>query len=144
MGKEGACFINAGEAVVAHPHQESPGSDEGLTLWAASGYYPQSNISIIPFQFNTGAIYTSLIPGRPEEQTIGGLIYGKFSRDYARRARDPGNGDPDYELVLEAAYRIQLTPFFWMQPDLQFINKPYGTVRISDALVLGVETGITF
>ena len=45
-------------------YQERPGSDEGLTLWAASGYYPQSNISIVPFQVNFGAIYTGLCPAR--------------------------------------------------------------------------------
>jgi porin len=125
-------------------YQESPGSDEGLTLWAASGYYPQANISVVPFQANVGAIYTGLIPGRPNDQTIGGLIYGRFSREYARTVAASGNGNPKYELVAEAAYRIQLTKFAWIQPDIQFVNKPNGTGRIPDAVVIGAETGITF
>ena len=125
-------------------YQERPGSEEGLTLWAASGYYPQSNIAIVPFQVNVGTIYTGLIPGRPKDQTIGGLIYGKFSRDYARTVRTAGDGDPDYEFVAEFSYRIQLTKFAWTQPDIQWVNKPSGTGRIPDALILGVETGITF
>lgn len=125
-------------------YQERPGSTEGLTFWAASGYYPQSNISIVPFQVNGGAIYTGLIPGRPNDQTIGGLIYGRFSRDYARSVEAAGNGNPKYEFVAEAAYRIQLTRFAWIQPDIQWVNKPSGTGRIPDALVIGAETGITF
>lgn len=125
-------------------YQESPGSDEGLTLWAASGYYPQSNIAIVPFQVNVGAIYTGLLPSRPKDQMIGGLIYGRFSRDYARTVEAAGNGNPKYELVVEAAYRIQLTNFAWIQPDVQFVNKPSGTGRIPDAVVIGAETGITF
>ncbi|MGB8340837.1 MAG: carbohydrate porin [Chthoniobacterales bacterium] len=125
-------------------YQERPGSDEGLTLWAASGYYPQSNISIIPFQVNFGAIYTGLLPGRPHDQTIAGLIYGRFSRDYAQTVKDAGNGDPTYEMVLEGSYRVQFTKFFWVQPDLQWVNRPYGTGRIPNAVVVGAETGITF
>ena len=35
-------------------YQEKPGSDQGLTLWAASGLYPQPSISIVPFQINVG------------------------------------------------------------------------------------------
>jgi porin len=125
-------------------YQERPGSDEGLTLWAASGYYPQDNISIIPFQVNFGAIYKGLLPERPKDQAIFGFIYGKFSRDYARTVEDAGNGNPDYEMVLEGAYRVQLTKFAWVQPDLQWVNRPYGTGRIPDALVIGAEMGITF
>ena len=125
-------------------YQEQPGSDEGLTLWAASGYYPQSNISIVPFQFNVGAIYTGLIPDRAKDQAIFGLIYGKFSRDYAQTVTDAGRGNPDHELVAEVAYRVQLTPFAWVQPDLQYVSKPSGTGRIPDAVVIGMETGITF
>jgi porin len=125
-------------------YQEKPGSDEGLTFWAASGYYPQSSISIMPFQVNVGAIYKGLLPGRPDHRTIGGLIYGRFSRDYARTVEASGGGDPRYEFVTEAGYRIELTKFAWIQPDLQWVNKPNGTGRIPDALVIGAEIGITF
>ena len=42
------------------------------------------------------------------------------------------------------AYRVQFTKFFWVQPDIQWVNRPYGTGRIPNALVIGAETGITF
>ena len=31
-----------------------------------------------------------------------GVIYGKFSGHYARTVKAAGNGDPDYESVIEA------------------------------------------
>lgn len=121
-----------------------PDRDEGLTLLAAAGYYPQENISIVPFQLNLGAIYQGLIPGRPNDKTILGLIYGRFSKDYARVEQAAGRGRPTREVVLEAAYRIQCTKFLYVQPDLQWVNRPRGTGRIADALVVGAQIGINF
>ena len=125
-------------------YQEAPGSDQGLTVWAASGYYPQDNISIMPFQVNSGLIYKGLIPSRDDDREIVGVMYGRFSHDYASVLRNAGSGDPQYELVLEVAHRIQLSKFAYIQPDLQWVVRPGGTGRIPDALVLGAQMGVTF
>jgi porin len=125
-------------------YQESPGSEQGLTIWAASGLYPQPSISIVPFQVNVGLVYKGLIPQRDEDQTTLGVIYGKFSGDYARTVKAAGNGDPAYEAVIESGYRLQLTKFAFIQPDIQWVIRPSGTGRIPDALVIGAEMGITF
>jgi porin len=45
-------------------YQEAPGSDQGLTIWAASGLYPQPSIAIVPFQVNFGLVDKGLIPTR--------------------------------------------------------------------------------
>jgi porin len=55
-----------------------------------------------------------------------------------------GNGNPDHEMVVEAAYRIQLTKFAWVEPDVQWVINPAGTGRIPDALVIGTEMGVVF
>ena len=125
-------------------YQETPGSDQGLTIWTASGLYPQPSISIVPFQVNFGLVYKGLIPRRDNDQTTFGFIYGNFSEHYARTVKAAGNGVPDYESVLEFGHRIQLTKFAFIQPDLQWVIRPGGTGRIPDALVIGAEMGITF
>ncbi len=125
-------------------YQESPGSDQGLILWTASGLYPQSDISIVPFQINAGLVYKGLIPQRDNDQTILGVVYGRFSRDYARTVQLAGNGDPRFESVIEAGYRIQLTKFAFIHPDIQYVIRPNGTGRIDNALVVGAEMGLTF
>ena len=125
-------------------YQEAPGGDQGLTIFVASGLYPQPSISIVPFQVNLGLVYKGLIPGRDADQTVLGVIYGKFSGDYAGTVKRAGNGDPDFESVIEFGHRIQVTKFAFIQPDLQWVIKPNGTGRIPNALVIGAEMGITF
>lgn len=124
--------------------QESPGSDQGLTAWVATGFYPQEEISIVPFQLNVGLNYKGLIPGRDDDRTIFHFIYGQFSRDYARSVEAGGGGYPQSEKIIEAGYRIQLTPWAYIQPDVQYVINPGGTGNIPNALVIGPQMGITF
>jgi porin len=146
-------FRNAGKTensygVYAHADQmvyrEKSGGDEGLTLWTAAAYYPQENISIVPFQVNAGIVYQGLIPTRDNDKTIFGVIYGHFSRDYSRNLEETNGRTANYELVLEAAYRFQLTKFAYIQPDVQGIIRPRGTGHIPDALVAGAQMGVVF
>lgn len=125
-------------------YQETPGSDQGLTLWTAFVLSPQQNIAKLPFQVNGGLAYKGLIPTRDNDQTVFGVVYGKFSNDYARSTNDAGGGYPDYEMVLEWGYRVQLTPFAYIQPDIQWVLNPGGTGNIPNALVLGAQMGVTF
>lgn len=125
-------------------YQEAPGSEQGLTLFTAVGYYPQDNISVIPWQVNVGGFYTGLIPGREKDKAILGMIYGRFSDDYGRTVTATGQNRPTRETVIEAGYRIQFTKFAYIQPDIQYVIRPNGTGEIDDALVLGAQIGITF
>lgn len=125
-------------------YQEAPGSDQGLTIWSAFVLSPQQNIAKLPFQVNGGLAYKGLFPTRDNDYTIFGVAYGKFSSDYAQTVEDQGLGYPDYELVFEWAYRLQLNPFTYVQPDVQWVINPGGTGRIPNALVLGAQMGLEF
>jgi porin len=124
--------------------QESPGSDQGLTIWSAFVLSPRQNIAKLPFQVNSGLAYKGLIPRRGDDYACFGIVYGKFSRDYARTVAESGDGYPDYELVFEWNYKVHLTKFAFVQPDLQWVVNPGGTHRIPNALVLGAQMGVTF
>jgi porin len=124
--------------------QEVPGSDQGLTLWSAVVLSPQQNIAKLPFQVNGGAIYKGLIPTRDDDYTGFGVVYGKFSSDFARSVSNAGGGSPDYELVFEWNYKIQINNFVFVQPNIQWVINPGGTGNIPNALVLGVQAGVTF
>jgi len=125
-------------------YRESWNSDQGLTVWAASGISPQESVAIMPFQVNAGLVYKGLFEGRDEDRTTLGLIYGRFSRDYAGTVKTQGQGDPRYELVLEAGHRFQIAKWAYIQPDVQYIIRPGGTGGIGDALVVGAQIGVTF
>jgi porin len=125
-------------------YQEAPGSDEGLVVFVASGYYPQKEISIVPFQVNVGLNYKGLFPHRGADRTVLHFIYGDISSDYARSVRRPGGQLADSEKVVELAHRFQLTRWSYFQPDIQIVIDPGGTGDIADAVVIGAEMGVTF
>jgi porin len=125
-------------------YQEAPGSDQGLTAFIASGYYPQTEISIVPFQVNIGLNYKGLFPCRDRDHTMLHFIYGDISRDYARSVRVPGGRLAESEKVVEFAHRFQLTPWSYFQPDIQYVIDPGGTGDIPDVLVIGAQMGFTF
>lgn len=125
-------------------YQEAPGSDQGLTVWSAFVLSPQQNIAKLPFQVNAGLAYQGLIPTRDNDWTTFGIVYGKFSRNYARTVDALDQGYPSYELVLEWGYKVQITKFAFVQPDVQWVINPGGTGDIPNALVLGAQMGVTF
>lgn len=125
-------------------YQEDPGSPQGLTLWSAVVLSPQQNIAKLPFQVNGGIVYTGLLPGRDLDQTVLGVVYGKFSRNFARSVDLSGGGYPQFEVVLEGGHRFQINQFLYAQPNLQWVINPGGTGNIPNALVLGAQVGVTF
>jgi porin len=125
-------------------YQEAPGGDQGLVVFVASGYYPQKDISIVPFQVNVGLNYKGLIPHRGDDRTVLHFIYGDISRDYARSVRRPGGRLADSEKVVEIGHRFQITRWSYCQPDVQIVIDPGGTGDIANAVVIGAEMGVTF
>jgi porin len=125
-------------------YQERPGRDEGLVVFVASGYYPQKEISIVPFQVNVGLNYKGLWPGRDADRTVLHFIYGDISSDFARASRRRGGALADSEKVIEFGHRFQLTKWSYFQPDIQYVIDPGGTGDIENAVVIGAEMGLTF
>jgi len=125
-------------------YRQAPGSDLGLTVWATATYAPQQNIAIIPFQFSGGLNYKGLLPGRPEDRTIFGVIYGNHSSNYSNSLNAMGGPSATEETDYEWGYRVQVTPFAYIQPDLQYITRPYGTGNIPNAVVIGAQFGLVF
>jgi porin len=125
-------------------YRMSPFQDTGLTAWSAFMLCPQQNTAKVPFQYNGGLVYTGMIPWRPRDITLFGVIYGNFSSNYAQANQTSLGGYATYELVYELGYRINLTKFAYVQPDAQWVINPGGTGTIPNALVLGAQIGVTF
>jgi porin len=125
-------------------YRPTPGSDTGLTLFGTAAYAPQPNVAILPFQLSGGALYQGLVPGRAHDTTILGVIYGNFSEDYSDSIEPTIGGRPSNEIDFELGYRVQVSPFAYFQPDLQYIEKPGGTGNIPNAFIVGAQFGLTF
>jgi porin len=130
-----------GDQTIYRPNRAS---NEGAAIWSVLTLSPQENEALIPFQANGGAVYTGLIPGRRNDFTILGCAYGSLSTSYASVQEQKYHLNPTYELVYEAAYRINTTKYSYIQPDLQWIINPSGTGKIPNALVLGFQIGVVF
>ncbi len=117
-------------------YQEPVGApDQGLSVWASVTIAPDQEINRLPFAAYGGLLYKGLISGRDQDVSALGLFYAQVSEDLL---------DPGQELVIEANHRLQLAPWIYFTPDVQYILNPGGTGDVPDALVLGFEFSVTF
>lgn len=113
---------------------------DGLKLFGLLTYSYQDQVAKTPFQASIGANYKELIPSRPNDRTLLFATYGQLSDEYGRSLGE----DMDFEAVYELGHRIQIIPSFYIQPLVQYIQKPGGTGDIDDAVVIGAWAGVTF
>jgi porin len=127
-----------------------PGSNRGFGITGSILGSPDESVSQMPFFFTAGFLVRGLFASRPTDVGGFGIVYGHFSNDLQdaqRRAQqfDPTVGVQRYEMALEWTYRLRfLGDALFLQPDLQYIIRPGGTGRISDALALGFQAGVNF
>jgi porin len=131
---------------------------QGLAAFLRVGYAPPDR-NLFSLEVDAGFTFKGLFPNRELDVLGVGASYGRIG--YARRLdRDQvlfaGIGRPirDYESVLEITYEARISPWWLLQPDLQLIFHPGGSISaplpapvwrpIPNALVLGLRTGITF
>ena len=114
-------------------------ADKGLGAFTHVGLSPQ-NSSFINFYIDGGLNYKGLIPTRENDILGAAVAYGHLNND---PQNDDGRSNPGYEIVLEATYQIELSPWLSVQPDLQYVIHPSGT-NIANALVLGARTTVSF
>ncbi len=117
---------------------------QGLFLVASVTFGPDSDLNVLPFFYTAGLVYIGLLPGRPHDKLAIGAVTG-WVRDRLRDAqREAGQDVQDAETVIEWNYHIQLTPFLYLRPDMQYVIKPNGFSEIDDAFVIGFEFGARF
>ena len=95
--------------------------------------------------FSCGLVYPGMIPGR-DTDVFGVLrrlraLQRRRSAERSEAANQPGQV---YEMVLELNYRINVLPWFYLQPDIQGIINPGAAGQIDDALVLAMQFGVPF
>ena len=120
-------------------HLESPNNkddNQGLYFSAIYGY---ANPDVSPFEhhFSTAFTYQGPIPSRNNDTLGLGFTYAKLSDK-------PGaNFAKNDEAAFEIFYKYQVTPFFSIKPDLQYIINPAGQ-NTPDATVFSLRAQIDF
>jgi porin len=124
-------------------YREKGTEDDGLTALAVATVGPDS-INKFPFFLMGGLIYKGLVPGRDSDLTAVQMAYAKYSDKIKESEQSVGSSPQQYEIALEFTHRINITKWFYVQPDIQYIIQPGGTGNIDDSLVLGFQLGLTF
>ncbi|MDO8302610.1 MAG: carbohydrate porin [Sedimentisphaerales bacterium] len=108
---------------------------QGLGVFARYGYADKSVNEITQF-VSSGVQYRGLFEGRENDVLAAGVGCGTISDD-----SDPS---AEAETVYEAYYKVQITKWFHLTPDIQYINNPGGDGNSSDALVVGLRAQMSF
>ncbi len=137
--------VTVGKDFKAPVSAEAPKlSKQGLSMFNLVSLAPKYN-NLFPFYFQSGLVYTGLIPHRDEDLTIFSIAYGSYSYYNIENLQNNGNvNQPNYTIFLEGGYRIQINDWAFLQPFVQYEIRPAGSGAIANATILGFYTGLTF
>lgn len=131
-------FVPVADDKGQQPTAASP-TNKGLGIFTHIGFSPQTS-SFINFYIDGGLSYKGLIPTRDNDVVGMTVAYGHLSNNPQDNEE---RSNPGYEIVLEATYQMELTPWLSLQPDVQYVIHPSGT-DIANALVLGAQATVSF
>lgn len=116
---------------------------QGLFLYGRVGG-AEADRSILNVSFDTGINIDGCIPSRDSDVFGIGFAYNHYGSSYSNFMVNQGGHSRSYEGVLEATYRLQLTPGIALQPDFQYVIHPAGRSDIRSAVVVGIRSSIAF
>ena len=129
--------------------RESPGSDRGLTAFGVF-VYANPKTALLQYFWEAGLVYQGTFPGRDQDSIGLAVNQSRVSNDLvaAQEAQNllmPGSVDiQSDETDIELNYRAQLTPWFSLMPNLQYVVQPNAVTAIPNAFVLGLQAEATF
>ena len=102
------------------------------------------NVNFVDFYIDGGLNFAGFVPGRQYDVAGVGVAHSSISEEYSRSQEELGGRGSSAETVLEATYKVQIAPWWFVQPDLEYIFNPSGVHGSHDALVLGVRSSVVF
>ncbi len=125
-------------ASIEHALLLDAAGDSRLGFFLAGTFAPQEDRVIQRGELLAGLRFYGPLRWRPDDAFSAGLAYTRYGRDY-RRSGERLTADTK---ILEFTYRVQVTPWFHIQPDIQLVIDP--NLGRSDALVLGLRSVLSF
>lgn len=133
------CYVGF-EQMVYKEKKDDKNDMQGLVVFGQAGMSP-SNRNDLSQYVGGGLHYLGPIPKRDKD--IVGIAVG--SGHFASRLSDisyDNGGRVGSETVVEAFYRLQINPWFYLQPDVQFIMNPGGIYN--NSVAIGLRSVVTF
>jgi porin len=123
---------------ITTPTSASRLSDQGLKTFNLLTFAPgYARDNVFPFYFQSGLVYTGLLPGRDLDLSMIAFGYGAYQGGV-------NTPDASYSAVLEGGYRFQINGWSYIQPFFQYLIRPNGTPDVRNAAILGFMTGVVF
>ena len=116
---------------------------EAISLFVRSGGAP-GNSNFVDYYVDGGFNFTGFIPGRDND--IAGIAVARshVSEDFSDSQVAEGLPPSTAETVLEATYKVQVAPWWSIQPDFQYIITPSAVQGSNNAVVVGLRTSVAF
>jgi len=138
--------------------RKQPHTDTGLGFYTRMAPWLPDNRNPLDFYAAAGLNFKGLLPARAADIFGVGINYAHVSsslrnaQEAANRITAAGGKPntlaagpmPDYEMSVEITCQIRLSPWWYLQPDAQYIFHPGGSSALADAVVIGLRTKIVF
>lgn len=124
------------EQMIYKENKEDENDMQGLIAFGQFGISPDNRNDMNRY-VGGGLEYIGPIPKRDKDKAGIAVASGKFAARLGDITSQVGD-----ETAVEAFYRFQVTPWFYLQPDVQFISRPSGTYDSS--MAFGLRSVITF
>ncbi|MBN8711007.1 MAG: carbohydrate porin [Verrucomicrobia bacterium] len=137
LSKDGKGVVSKNPQTVEKPSQQ------GLGFFGRIAFQPQDR-NFLGFYFDTGLVYTGLIPTRDEDRLGVGFAYAQLSNGAQDNLELEGSTGVGAEMAVEFSYEAVITPWLSVQPDAQLIINPGGTQDLNNAFLVGGRVTVTF
>jgi porin len=143
--------------------RDSSNPNRSVSVFGRGMGTPQGNRNLVDYSFNGGVVYHDPFTNRADDTVGLGFGYAHVSHAAAAYDRDaaaynltvsPANYMPirSSETFIEATYQYQVTAWWQLQPDAQYVFKPGGSVqnqvapsqRVRNEFIAGLRTNILF
>jgi porin len=119
------------------------GGGRDVSFFVRGGGTPE-DVNAISWYFDAGFNFSGFIPGRLLDTAGVAIGRSMFSHDFSEGQVAGGSNPFSSETVIEATYKVQVTPWWTLQPDFQYIINPSGEEGSHDATILGLRTSVVF
>ncbi|MCA9190735.1 MAG: carbohydrate porin [Planctomycetales bacterium] len=109
---------------------------QGLGVFFQYGWAPRNRNELSEY-YGAGLVYKGLLPSRDDDLLGIGVANALFSPDFRSVSIAAGDQLGPSETAIEVFYKYYCSPFFVLQPDVQFIANPSGLYQ--DALLPGLR-----
>jgi porin len=114
-----------------------------ISFFTRGGGAP-ANVNTIDWFVDGGFNFSGFIPRRTNDIVGIAIAHSAFSQDFSDAQVSIGAKPYHAETVLEATYKIQLAPWWTLQPDFQYIFNPGGEEGSHDATIVGLRATVVF